>query len=98
METWNARLEQCRRADRFRHKIYLIPSYGLKVINYLRKAYVAISNYFEIFKLLRKINKYHIWNQHIFLIKIHILQVTFEFFILKCFILEKGQTGKLFHV
>ena len=37
MESRNARLERYRRADRFRYKIYLIRSYGLKVINYLRK-------------------------------------------------------------
>ena len=50
METRKTRLERCRRADRFRYKIYLIQSNGLKVINYLRnhmRAILIISKLFS---------------------------------------------------
>ena len=54
MKTREARLEWCRRAIRFRYKIYLIWSSGLKVINYLRKHMRAILIILEIFSCSEK--------------------------------------------
>ena len=47
MKTRNARLEQCRQADRFRYKIYWILNYEIKDMNYLRFGIILILKSFQ---------------------------------------------------